>query len=210
VPADYFRKAQHPSGAGMLPASPPFRKKKPVLAAVIGSLVAVSVVITAVVVWTSSKAAQNHVDPGAATAVALPDPSTATTATPATDQKIAVFVSVDPSDAQIGPPEGKMQTGPVTVTLGANEETKLKIEKKGYVTQIVTLKASEVDPKAAWRVYSLKPLPGTTPVKPPAGRPPVVKPPTSALPPPIVKPPPPPSGACEPPRFRDPFDGKCH
>ena len=129
------------------------------------------------------------------------------------DEKLAVFLSVDPTDAQIGLADGKMQPPPVTITIGTNEEAKIRIEKKGYVSQTVTLKGSDVDPKAAWRVYSLKPLAGTAAPKTPAGaKPRVDKPPapTSALPPPTAKPTPPANAPCDPPRFRDPFDGKCH
>ncbi|MEA2749457.1 MAG: eukaryotic-like serine/threonine-protein kinase [Myxococcales bacterium] len=220
VPADYFRKAQHPGGAGMMPATPSFRQKKPVLAMVIATCVLVSAIIIGGVVWgTSLRAASKDrgnlgTSPSAqelSSAGSPPNPNP----TPPVEEKIAVLVTVDPADAQVGAIDGKMQPQPVSITIGVNEETKIRIEKKGYVSQIVTLKGSEIDPKAAWRVYSLKPLPGTPlPKTPPGTKPPVAKPPTSALaaPPTTAKPPPQPAAnaPCDPPRFRDPFDGKCH
>jgi hypothetical protein len=179
------------------------------LAGVIGGGIVLTAMLVGALVWSSSKAAQKDIllDPASSVVPAVPD--TASTAPP--PSKIAVLVTVNPTDALIGLADGEMQVQPVTVTIGANEEAKIRIEKKGFAPQLVTLKGSEIDPKAAWRVYTLKPLPGTPPVKlPPASRPPAPKTTASALPPPVVKPPPPASGPCEPPRFRDPFDGKCH
>jgi len=224
VPADYFRKAQLPTGAGMLPASPPFRKQKPVLAMVLASLAAVSVVIIGVAYGLTSRAGQSKHDPHGnptATGSETPDVGSAAgvgTGVPvpaATDDKIKVLITVDPKEATIGLPDGKMQPTPATVTIGANEEAKIRIESKGFAPLLVTLKGSEIDRTAAWRFYTLKPLPGTAVPKPTAGKLPTAKPPTSAgaaLPPPTSKPPPavPAAGPCEPPRFRDPFDGKCH
>jgi hypothetical protein len=77
----------------------------------------------------------------------------------------------------------------------------------------VKLKGAEIDRGAAWRFYTLKPLPGTAVPKPPAGKLPLGKPPVSAgaplLPPPpvVAKPPTPPTPTkCD---FPDPFTGKC-
>ena len=223
VPADYFRKAQHPGGAGMMPATPTFRQKKPVLAMVIATCVLASAIIIGGVVWgTSLRAASKDNGGTLGTSLSAQDRSSAgspptASPTPPADEKIAVLVTVDPTDAQVGTVDGKMQPQPVSITIGINEEAKIRLEKKGYVSQVVTIKGSEIDPKAAWRVYSLKPLPGTAIPKPPAGAklPAGTKPPTSALaapPIPPVKPPTQPAAnaPCDPPRFRDPFDGKCH
>jgi tRNA A-37 threonylcarbamoyl transferase component Bud32 len=219
VPADYFRKAQHPGGAGMMPATPSFRQKKPVLAMVLVTCAVVSAIIIGGVIWgTSGRAAsKDHGGGTAGSSLAGPDftagspPTTSPTPTPPAE-KIAVLITVDPTDAQIGLVDGKLQKQPLTITFGVNEEVQFRIEKKGYVPQLVTLKGGEIDPKAAWRVYSLKPLPGTAIPKPPPGtKPHGEKPPTTAtvaLPPPVTKPPPA-NAPCEPPRFRDPFDGKC-
>jgi tRNA A-37 threonylcarbamoyl transferase component Bud32 len=225
VPADYFRKAQHPGGAGMMPATPPYRQKKPVLAMVIATCVVASAIIIGGVVWATSLRAASKDNGGApGTSLSAQDrspagspPTANPTATPPVDDKIAVLITVDPADAQIGTVDGKMQPQPGSITIGINEEVKIRIERKGYVSQVVTLKGSEIDRKAAWRVYSLKPQPGTAIPKSPAGaKPPAgTKPPTPALaapPIPPVKPPtqPPANAPCDPPRFRDPFDGKCH
>jgi hypothetical protein len=217
VPADYFRKAAHPGGAGMMPATPPFRQKKPVLAMVLATCALVATMIIGAVAWgTWGRAASRDAGSGTGSSSTATELSTAGPApipTPPVDEKIAVLLTVEPAEALIGLSDGKLQPAPVTITIGTNEEAKIRIEKKGYVTQVVLLRGSEVDPKAAWRVYSLKPVPGTAIPKPPTGtKPPVAKPPTSALPPPTVKPTatPPANAPCEPPRFRDPFDGKCH
>ena len=197
VPADYFRKAQLPSGAGMLPASPPFRKQKPVLAMVIASLTAVSLAIIGIVVATTGKAALGKRDPSAspsASAVASSVGASTGVAglgaqTPAPDEKFKVLVTVDPKEATIALPDGTRQPTPATVTIGANEEAIIRIERKGFEPQVVTLKGNEIDRSAAWRFYTLKPLPGTpAPKPPPGGKPPVVKPPPAAsvaLPPPV-------------------------
>ena len=220
VPADYFRKAQHPGGAGMMPATPPLRayQRKPVLAMVIATCVLASAIIIGGVVWGTSLRAASKDNGSAGTSLSAQDraaagsaPTAAPIPAPPVDEKFAVLITVDPADAQVGSLDGKMQPQPVSIMLGVNEETKIRIERKGYLSQVVTLKGSEVDRKAAWRVYSLKPLPGTALPKSTAG----AKPPPAALaapPTPPLKPPPPPAAnaPCDPPRFRDPFDGKCH
>jgi serine/threonine-protein kinase len=218
VPADYFRKAQLPTGAGMLPASPPFRQKKPVLAMVIASLTAVSLAIIGIVVATTGKAALGKRDPGASPWASAGDSALAAGTTPAgtgaptlaaPDEKVKVLITVDPKEATIALPDGNRQPTPATVTIGANEEATIRIERKGFEAQTVTLKGTEIDRSAAWRFYTLKPLPGTPASKPPAGKPLAGKPPpppSAALPPPVVKPPPP-AGKCD---FPDPFTGKCN
>ena len=220
VPADYFRKAQLPTGAGMMPASPPFRKQKPVLAMVLASVAAVSLLIIGVVIATTSKASSRKGgDSATASASAGADPALAAgtapagtgNATPPSDEKIKVLVTVDPKEAMIGLMDGKLQPAPATVTIGATEEVTIRIERKGYESQLVKLKGAEIDRGAAWRFYTLKPLAGTAVSKPPAAKPPVGKPPvpavsTTALPPPpvVAKPPP---AKCD---FPDPFTGKCN
>jgi serine/threonine-protein kinase len=199
VPADYFRKAQLPTGAGMLPASPPFRKQKPVLAMVLASLAAVSVVIIAIVVATTGKASllgkgETRGNPSAAASdTALGASSAAPNGTGTTapaDEKIKVLISVDPKEATIALPDGNKQPTPASVTIGANEEATIRIEAKGFAPQIVTLKGSELKGTDPWRVYTLKPAAGTALPKPPPGGKPTEKPPSSAValpaPPPTV------------------------
>jgi hypothetical protein len=132
---------------------------------VIAASAAVAMIITGIVVATSLKAAPKVTDGAqASSSVAQIE----TPPAPSAEEKIAVLVTVDPSDAQIGLADGKMQPQPVTVTLGANEEATLRIEKKGFISQNVTLKGSDIDPKAAWRVYVLKPDKSALAAKPPA------------------------------------------
>ncbi len=220
VPADYFRKAQLSTGAGMMPASPPFRKQKPVLAMVLASVAAVSLLIIGVVIATTSKASpRKGGDPAPASAPAGADSSLAAgtapagtgTPTPPSDDKIKVLITVDPKEAMIAGMDGKPLPTPATVTIGATEEVTIRIERKGYESQLVKLKGAEIDRGAAWRFYTLKPLAGTAVPRPPAGKPPVGKPPVSAapavaLPPPVVAKPPTPA-KCD---FPDPFTGKCN
>ncbi|GAC1547529.1 MAG: hypothetical protein NVS3B10_11310 [Polyangiales bacterium] len=145
-----------------------------------------------------------------------PPPGVAATTPAPADDKIVVLLSLEQGEGQIGLADGKLQPAPVQITIGTTEEAKIRIEKKGYVPQTVTLRGSEIDPKAAWRVYSLKPLPGTiVPKTPPAAKPHGDKPAVAATasPPPPAKPtttPPAKPAPCEPPRFRDPFSGECH
>jgi serine/threonine-protein kinase len=228
VPADYFRKAQLPTGAGMVPASPPYRQKKPVLAMVLASVAAVSLLIVGVVVATTSKASSRKgTDPAVASATAA-DPALGSGAAPAgtgtpappADEKIKVLINVDPKDATIsltdGKVDGKPEKTPATVTIGATQEVTFRIERKGYEPQVVKLRGVDIDRRAAWRIYTLNPLAGTPVAKPPAGKPQTTgKPPVAAAsaalsPPPVVaKPPAPtPEGKCD---FaeRDPFTHKC-
>jgi serine/threonine-protein kinase len=225
VPADYFRKAQLPTGAGMLPASPPFRKQKPVLAMVLASLAAVSLVIIGVVVATTGRASllgkgeargTGTTSPSAADALGA-GPGTAAapptgTAAPA-DEKFKVLITVDPKDATIALPDGKRQPTPASVTIGVNEEATIRIERKGYESKVVTLRGSELKGTDPWRVYTLEALPGPA-GKPLAGKPPAVKQPVTAAPPvppppPVVaKPPTPAAGTCDV-TERDPFTHKC-
>jgi hypothetical protein len=215
VPADYFRKAQHPGGPAMMPATPPFRQKKPVLAMAIAGSVAMALVITGVVVATSLKAAPKDpggTGPGASSSV--PElPASGAPGVPGPEEKIAVLITVDPSDAQVGLVDGKLQTQPVTLTIGVNEEANIRIERKNYVPQVVTLKGSEIDPKKAWRVFTLKPVDKPAPLgvklpPPPAGKPPAAKPPTSALATPPPPPAPPKPTTCPPGQKLGPF-GNC-
>ena len=86
------------------------------------------------------------------------------------ERRSPCFITVDPADALIGLADGKMQPQPVTVTVGSNEEAKIRIEKKGYVPQTRHAEGQRGrSANAAWRVYSLKPLPGTAAPKAPAG-----------------------------------------
>ncbi len=224
VPADYFRKAQLPTGAGMMPASPPFRKQKPVLAMVLASVATVSLLIIGVVIAATSKASSRKGgDPGIASATASGDTALAVGAgtvpagtgspTPPADDKIKVLITVDPKEALIGLTDGKLQPTPATVTVGATEEVTIRIERKGYESQLVKLKGAEIDRGAAWRFYTLKPLAGTAVPRPPAGKPPAGKPPVAAPPaslpaPPVVAKPPQASGNCDV-AERDPFTHKC-
>ena len=224
VPADYFRKAQLPTGAGMMPASPPFRKQKPVLAMVLASVAAVSLLIIGVVIAATSRASSRKGgEPLIASGSAAADPALAAGAgtapagtgspTPPADDKVKVLITVDPKEALIGLTDGKLQPTPATVTVGATEEVTIRIERKGYESQLVTLKGAEIDRGAAWRFYTLKPLSGTAVPKPPAGKPPAGKPPVVAPPaslpaPPVVAKPPQPSGNCDV-AERDPFTHKC-
>jgi tRNA A-37 threonylcarbamoyl transferase component Bud32 len=214
VPADYFRKAQHPGGPAMMPATPSFRQKKPVLAMVIAASIAVSLIITGVVVATSLKAApKDNGGTGPTTPTsALPDGlASGSPATPGPEEKIAVLITVDPTDAQVGLVDGKLQTQPVTLTIGVNEEANIRIERKNYVSQVVTLKGSEVDPKKAWRVFTLKPVDKPAlGMKPPpaAGKVPTAKPPVSALPAPPTPPKPTAPPTCPPGQKLGPF-GNC-
>jgi tRNA A-37 threonylcarbamoyl transferase component Bud32 len=143
VPADYFRKAQHPGGAAMMPATPPFRayQRKPVLAMVLATCALVATMIIGAVGWATWGRAASR-DTGAfttgtsSTATELSTAGTPPIPTPPADEKIAVLLTVEPADAMIGLSDGKLQPAPVTITIGTNDEAKIRIEKKGYVPQV--------------------------------------------------------------------------
>ena len=225
VPADYFRKAQFPpgAGAGMMPASPPYRKQKPVLAMVLASLAAVSVVIIGVVLAATGKASlgkrdasgtANAAASGAVVATAAGALGTSPRTSPAADDRddrVKVLITVDPKEATIALPDGKPQATPASLTLNTNEETKIRIEAKGFNTQEVTLTAAEFKGRDPWRLYTLTRAGAVAPKS--SGKV-VPRPPVSAatLPPPVAKsaaPPPPTTGACEGTKIRNPFTGKC-
>lgn len=212
VPADYFRKAQA-GGPAMMPATPPFRPKKPVLAMAIAGSVAMALVITGVVVATSLKAApKDNGGGGPVASSSLPEmPASGAPGVPGPEDKIAVLITVDPTDAQVGLVDGKLQTQPVTLTIGVNEEANIRIERKNYVPQVVTLKGSEIDPKKAWRVFTLKPVDKPAPgvkLPPPTAKPPPVKPPVSVVAPPATPPKPATPTTCPPGQKLGPF-GNC-
>jgi serine/threonine-protein kinase len=224
VPADYFRKAQGPAGAGMLPASPPFRKQKPVLAMVLASLGAVSLVVVVLAYALSSKASLTRHDDvptsASSTAVAPPDSALgargATTPPPAAD-KIKVQINVEPKDASVTTPDGRSVVNGATVLVAVNEDLKLKIEKPGFASQTLTLKGAELDREGEKRVVTLsKAGAGGAAAKPPSafGKPPpkgsaATTAPAGLPPASSVKPPPPPAEKKCDVTERDPFTGKC-
>lgn len=195
VPADYFRKAQAPGGAGMLPASPPFRKQKPVLAMVIASVAAVSFLIIAVLVAYPLLASQTRESGGGpATTSSPPTPSAesslaATSAAP--DLKQPLFVSVEPLDAMLGLEGAELQRGTLTLNLAPTESAKVRFEKKGYVSQVVTIDGSHIDPRSPFkRVVLVREKVVATgsprhppPVKTPSGKPPSGRIPSAPTPP---------------------------
>jgi serine/threonine-protein kinase len=191
VPADYFRKQQVPGGPTMMPATPPFRQKKPILAAVLMSVGAVALLITAVVIGVSVRASpkQGGVTPEGSAALA-PGAGAAGGATSATaapgDGRTAVLVTVDPKDALVSLGDGKPAAAPVTITMGPNDKVTVHVEAKGYVSQAFDINGRDVDPKNPWRLVTLVRDPSLAvapPIKPPPGGKPLaggVKPPATA------------------------------
>jgi hypothetical protein len=218
VPADYFRKIEHPGGAAMLPASPPVRKQKPVLAMVLASLAAVAFVVTGIAWWTTSKAGQKEGDgtvpmPGSATsALAI---GGGTPAVPAVDAKTKLVVTVVPGDAQIGLVDGPLQTQPMSVSVGSSETVNVRVEKKGYVTQVFPISALQGDKEGFVRLKleHEKVVVAPTPPTRPGVKTPPVKAVPSTLPAPVAsvpaKPAAPPTapGNCPTGQVRDPFGG---
>ena len=220
VPADYFRKAQHPGGAGMMPATPSFRQKKPLLAAVIGSVAAVAILIIGVVIWSSSKASVKPDDGSLATSgsgstSAIPaSGGSAGSMIPAPPTKSRIVITVLPGDAQLAVDDGALQPQPMALMVAPGEVVNVRAERKGYLTQIFPVGAEQADTKDGFVRLKLEhdktPQPVLTgkgvPVKPP---PPVKSATTAPLPPPSAKPTPPPSGLCKAGQFKNPFTGAC-
>ncbi len=223
VPADYFRKAQHPGGAGMLPATPSFQQKKPVLAMVIGSVAAMAILIVGIVLWTSSKAATKSGDGSASSALTTgPGPAAGTAPPPTTADapaKTLVLISVTPGDAQVGLQDGPLQMQPLSLMLAPNETVTIRSEKRGYVSQTLPISADQADAKGVVRLKleHEKVAPAVaaasvkgTPIKPPS----TAKSAATALPPPSAKPPMPPPqppgpGGCKAGQFKNPFTNVC-
>jgi eukaryotic-like serine/threonine-protein kinase len=157
VPADYFRKAQTPSAAGMMPAAPAFRQKKPVLAMVIASALAFSFLVIAALVAYPLLAASKREAHGPAGSSESPLPSAegagveGEVAAPAPPSKQPLFVSVEPPDAMVGLEGGPLQSGTITVNLGPTESVTLRFEKKGYVSQSATYEGHDIDPRSPFR-----------------------------------------------------------
>ncbi|MBX3188221.1 MAG: serine/threonine protein kinase [Labilithrix sp.] len=217
VPADYFRKQQMaPAGPAMMPATPDLARKKPVLAMALASIGVVTILIIGVVVATSLRAAPKEiVATGAALSAEPTAPAVGDPTAPAAVVKIATFINAEPSDAQISVDGAPAMVGPSTVQLAADDEITIHVERKGYVSQTVKLKGSEVDPKKPFKTVKLEREVSKTPpaVKPPPAKPPpttTTKPtasPAPAPPPPTA--PPPAKLNCPPPSKPDPFGKGC-
>jgi serine/threonine-protein kinase len=161
VPADYFRKVQQ-GGAGMLPATPPMRHKKPVLATVIASVAAFSFLVIAALVAYPLLAAPKapRVGPELASGPSLDStggaPATASgLAAVAPETKLPLFVSVEPPDANVGLENGPLQVGSMTLNLAPTESVNVRFEKKGYVSQLVTIEGRAIDPRSPFKRISL-------------------------------------------------------
>jgi serine/threonine-protein kinase len=223
VPADYFRK-QQPGGPAMLPSTPSFRRKKPVLAAVIASLSALVIAVLAIVIYSTTKAATK--DPSVEASSSLQGlasaPTAASASSPVAPSPVVMdaYVTPDPADANVfvdNAAPAKPGTVPIKIPPGG--EVEIRIEKKGYVTAHHTLKYGDVDPNNKLLTYpALKPQAGVAvpspPGKPTVGKPPAQRPPaTAALPPPTASakapPKPPAAGPCEGMKLRNPFTGVC-
>jgi len=208
VPADYFRKVQQPGGAGMLPATPPFRHRKPVLTLVIAGGALFSFLVIAGLITIQALAAPKHAG-GAGSASASADPSAAPLASAAAgtaatgDGKIQVRMRLEPPEAIVKDENGNVLPSPVKIRVGKTETVTLTVERKGYVTQTVEVQGAALDAEDPWKVVALvheKPAIAPAPLVKGNTKPlPVVKGTTSALPPPTaavpVKPPPS-TGAC--------------
>jgi serine/threonine-protein kinase len=194
VPADYFRKVQQPGGAGMLPATPSFRQKKPVLALVIAGASLFSFLVIAALVAIPLLAAPKR--GGAGNGAAGADPSAASVASagttaPTGDGKIQVRIRLEPPDATVKDESGNVIPSPVKVRVGPTEQVTLTVEHKGYVTQTIEVKGEGLDAEDPWKVVTLvreKPAVAVAPVRGTGGKPPtpVKAVPASALPPPTV------------------------
>jgi serine/threonine-protein kinase len=184
VPADYFRKQQVPGGPTMMPATPPFRQKKPILAAVLMSVGAVALLITAVVIGVSVRASpkQRAVTPEGSAALG----AGAATVAPV-EARTNAFLTVAPAEALVFVGDGKPQTSPLSIPLGPSEKVTVRVECKGYVSQTFAIDGRDIlDPAKAIRAVTLLRDPSIAvapPTKPPPGGRPlsgVVKPPTTA------------------------------
>jgi serine/threonine-protein kinase len=163
VPADYFRSSQMPPA---LPATPPSRRRPwPVYAGVAGVLAAI-VIVVAIFAKSSSTNADNKepVRP-AATSTAPAQAATATQAPPAPSAlriRHPVAVAVEPSDARVTKGDEELKN-PVVLQLEDGESVSLTIARAGYVSQTITVDASERSRLVKLVPAPTKPTPATKP-----------------------------------------------
>ena len=232
VPADYFRKPV-PGGPTMLPATPQPRPRNTTLKAVIAAAGTVSFLVVAALIATNVRAGSKK-DGGVTSdpSTALPNSLTsasplpggdpvpvphpvATTLPPEPAQNPVVIVTTPP-DATVFLGTKNLGIAPVTVPVSPNEPVGIRVEHAGF-----TPKQLMLDGKNPREVVQLVPLPT---VRVPGGRSAATTPPTAPIktattvpasppePKPSAKPStkPPAAAPCDPPKFRDPFDGSCH
>lgn len=150
VPADYFRKqGVPPGGPTMLPATPSFAKKKPILAAVIAAVSAVAVIIIGLAIAFTSKASQSKTTPttdpsGVASGGGIAAGGTTAgaggtaptdTAQPAGPAMKSVQIVTVPPDAVIFQDDKKVGIAPQTVLIPPEGTSVIRIERQGYTTK---------------------------------------------------------------------------
>ena len=154
VPADYFRKqGVPPGGATMLPATPSFAQKKPILAPVIAAVSAVALLIIVLVVAFSSKASQSKTLPtaepssvasGGAIAAGGTHAGSGGTAPadsvqPAGPAMNSVQIVTVPPDAVIFQDDKKIGVAPQTVLIPHDSTSNIRVERQGYTTKKLDL-----------------------------------------------------------------------
>ncbi|MDB4943048.1 MAG: serine/threonine protein kinase [Labilithrix sp.] len=217
VPADYFRKLP-PGGPAMLPATPSARPRNVMLKGAIGGGIVLVLGALAVVGFYGASKAGPKVDRAAepaatAPAVTASSPTTAAAPDPAVRQ---VQVVTFPTDATVFVGSKSYGAAPVTIGVPANEPVTVRIEHAGYVTKEKVLagdKAREdvtLERTAAPGKAGTKAVPPSLPTSPVGTAAPTAK--STASPTPAAPTGKPASNAnvpCDPPKFRDPFDGRC-
>ncbi len=216
VPADYFRKQGPPGGPAMVPASPGFVKRKPVLAAVLMALFAVTLVVIGIAVASATRAStlpdptsSATTDPSTAPLATAPNPAGSDTAggagvAPTGPVMRSVQIVTTPSDAQVFQDGKLLGVAPQTVLVAPGATTVVRLERQGYVTKEKSVDGAKerLDLTMDRDIGKFAP-----PVKPPS------KPPTKPTSPTTTPPPPPPPTSASKPKSCPPgeklFMGTC-
>jgi serine/threonine-protein kinase len=170
VPADYFARSSMAPPVHGRPPEP--RPRWGLVAGIAGVVAAVGIVaiIFAVSRGSSADVAKDPRGGGSPSAA----PTTPTAAPP----KKAVAVAIDPIDAKVTR-GGVALTNPVLLELAGDEKAELVVAREGFVTQTLTIDASE--PSRAVKLTPVAaPKPSTTAAKPKPTGAPTTKPTTRA------------------------------
>ncbi len=202
VPADYFRKQQHPGGPTMVPATPHFRSRNAMLKGVIAGALTVTFLIVAAFVYKPLLAASRGPLP--------PDPAPSVdAASPVTESVVVtpeIVAAPLPRSVQIVtvPPdsivfEGTANRGSAPVIVVPPDSTvSIRVEHVGYIS-----KKKILDGASSREEIALDAKPGSA--RPPPVKVPAVKPAAT----PVVASPLPPPGPPAPSECKDPTDPWC-
>ncbi len=139
TPADYFRRT-----------IPSFQRKSPVLAVALASTFLCACLVGGVLAAYPRFRGKLPPPTGdgassAASALVAPSVSDVVTEVPKVTQPL--FVTVEPTDAMVGVDGAPAHRGSLTLNLARTDSVSVRVERSGYVTQIVAIEGRSIDPQ---------------------------------------------------------------